>query len=1099
MTMEETLDERQRRIYERLKKAGDGPAAFFLDACRLMTIEPSLVTTTHLVGHCIREIESALRKLLVPLGRDPLQLTPNELVTEIDDVLAAAGVADHDPRAIRWRDIAQDKGGETQKAQIKMILSAVGIAHSDDIAVNWLRLAGTKKELGLRERAHRTGLSVRPLDEEFREFWSQIQSVFDAVLERFEARYLTYIEILKRLLTKDVPEKEDVKTLKEAIPRTVVTYRFFFEQLAAPGWFVRLRSEGFFTSPFPWYWPQAVYLRKIAPALPQEVLNVMLSVVTDGLWTHVEFATAAKELPPDLAARWARHEAAWIQPQRQLGWPLPQKYADVIIMLLHAGENDAAAELLQSVLSNPVGVETTSVFDEPPSRMEWHAVQHFMEQVVPPFVEHAPLLAFETFADLLASILEQGHDDLAGVYDGSTLWRESITRDRGLHVGRRNELVTAVRTSAVAAVRAEAASANDIVTRLRARKLAIFERLALFILSQFPAATADLVATELFSDPERLREDFDRGEFGLVVAAGFPHLATRDRDRIADLIRSGPDVNAFREGAEARGFTITDAHVRRYVLHWQTRFVERIIEHAPDELRERYASWKRELANVTATLEPAPATRTLDQLREMQPAEVITHFRTIELPQRLGHSRFDLGRDLERTVATAPVEFSRVAREACELEPYLIHWYFYGLSQAVNQQHDALDWSSIADLLEYVVAQPLEPAKAFENSWAAARKSAASLLDRAFAVDEPTVTREVAPRLWSVLTELLERDPGDEAVEVADSLAKTGSQAVTQAANSTRGEAFDAACRLALWMRQTDASALQPELTMLLDSILGPNGSLAIRAALGKNFLHILDLERTWITENLDRVLPRGDDQILGWCATWSGFLSRWRPSREEFEWLREHYGLAIRRLVPGAPEHSFVAQAIATHLMDEYWSGFLDLDDPLMKEFFALAAGRLRGHALWYVLRGFDELKETLPTDVRERITALWTWRVAAAADQDDRSDELSWYGFFFAIGRFDEDWSVETLRAVLALGVRVDHHEIIERLAVYSTKNADLAFECYRRLIALDEHRFLIDEASGRQIVQNALRSPVSAESARGFVNKLASEGQFHFADLV
>jgi hypothetical protein len=61
---EANLDERQQRI--------------FVDACRLMKIEPSLETTTHLVGHCIREIESALRDLLVPLGRDPQPPPPND-------------------------------------------------------------------------------------------------------------------------------------------------------------------------------------------------------------------------------------------------------------------------------------------------------------------------------------------------------------------------------------------------------------------------------------------------------------------------------------------------------------------------------------------------------------------------------------------------------------------------------------------------------------------------------------------------------------------------------------------------------------------------------------------------------------------------------------------------------------------------------------------------------------------------------------------------------------------------------------------------------------------------------------------------------------
>jgi hypothetical protein len=482
----------------------------------------------------------------------------------------------------------------------------------------------------------------------------------------------------------------------------------------------------------------------------------------------------------------------------------------------------------------------------------------------------------------------------------------------------------------------------------------------------------------------------------------------------------------------------------------------------------------------------------------MQAAEVVSYFRTIALPQRLDYSRHDLGRDLQQVVAAAPEEFSRIALEVRELEPYLIHWFLYGLNQAVTQKQDIV-WSSIVSLLEFVVSQHLEPTHLFENSWAAVRRSAASILDRALAMEEPSVPRELAPRLWGVLAELLAQDPGDEAVDITDSLAKTGGNAVLQAANSTRGEALDAACRLVLWARQTDACAFARELPALLESLLGVRDSLVTRAALGKNFLHLLDLERAWFDANVDRLLSRDDDHVRAWSAAWSGYLSRWSPSHEEFVRLREHYSLSIRRLVPRAPEHSFTAQAIAQHLMNEYWSGLLALDDPLLIEFFDVAPGRFRGHALWYVLRGVDEMKDALPNDVRERIAALWTWRVAAAATQEDRSDELSWYGYFFALGRFDQDWSVETLQSVLRLGVRVQHHETVDRLAVYSRTQPDLAFDCYKRLIALDEHRFLIDEASGREIVQNALQSPASQEDARIFVNSLGSEGQFQFADLV
>lgn len=1088
---EAELDARQQRIYQRLKKAGDGPAAFFLDACRLMSIQPPLETTTHIVGHCIREIESALRDLLVPLGRDPRQPESNKLLAEIRRVLVAASVPLDDPLAVRWQDIALAEGGENHKTEIRTILGAVGIAESEEVAVMWLRLAGTKKTPRMADRAHRSGLSTRPLDDEFRAFWSEVQFVLDAVLERFESRYLAYIEVLKRLLAKDVPNTEDVATLKNAIPRTVVTYRYFFERLEAPGWFKELRRKHFFEAPFPWYWPQAVYLRKIVRMLPQDVLNVMLSVRTDGFWTHVELATAARELPLPLMSEWARHEARWIDSQRQIGWHLAQKYGEIITALVRAGEIDTATELLRSLFSNPQQYESTSVFDEPPSRLDRMSAQHMTDKVVPTLIAQAPLVAFDAFAELLALVLHGGHDDLAGVYDGSTLWRESIGQDRGLHVGRRNDLVTAVRNSAIAAVRAGAATAADIVTRLKERKFAIFERLALFVLAHFPAEASDLVATELLSDFERLRDDFDRREFRMVVTAGFPHLTTADQRRVVELIESGPDVAEFRTRAEGRGYEITDAHVRRYVLQWQIRFTEVI--HEPEDLRERYAQWTKELAAVREILEPLPVTRTLEQLREMQATDVIAYFRTIALSERAEHSRFEAGHDLQQLVAAAPAAFSKVAMATRDLEPSLIRWFLYGLSQAVHQKQEQIAWPEVVGVLEFVVDQ------VGEGPWTAARKAAASLLERALSVDEPAVPSGLATRIWAVLVKLLANDPGDETVEVTNDLTKTGSKAAAQAFDSTRGDALDAAIRLVLWLHTTNTSALKDELRALLESLLTANASLVIRAAIGKNLLYVADVDESWYIDSLDRLLPSENDQVLPWCATWSGYLSCWRPGTAEFKRLRKHYHLAIQRLAPTATEHSHVAQVLAQHLMDQYWLGSIPLDDCLITEFFLVAPGRIRGQALWNILHKVDAAGAALPIDIGERIKALLTWRVAAAADQEERAHELSWCGYFFALRSFDEDWSVTTLQSVLQLGVRVEHREIVERLAVYSRTKPDLAFDCFQRMVKLDEHRFIADEESGREIVTNALASGGSREAALAFVNTLGSEGQFQFADLL
>lgn len=120
-------DPRQERIHKRLSIVGSGPAEFFYDACRLMATQPQFKSTTHLVSHLIREVESSVRAVLEPLRSD------------------------------------FENGGKSKedshKAEIKAILKSLGIPESDPIAELWLSFAGQSNERALHRRAHRDNLA----------------------------------------------------------------------------------------------------------------------------------------------------------------------------------------------------------------------------------------------------------------------------------------------------------------------------------------------------------------------------------------------------------------------------------------------------------------------------------------------------------------------------------------------------------------------------------------------------------------------------------------------------------------------------------------------------------------------------------------------------------------------------------------------------------------------------------------------------------------------------------------------------------------------------------------------------------------------------
>lgn len=91
-------DPRQERIHRRLLLIGPGPATFYKDACRLVPDDLLVESTTHLVAHLLREIESALRDVLEPIVR-------------VDDE--------------SW--IKEDLGQDTHKVKIRSI--QIGRAH----------------------------------------------------------------------------------------------------------------------------------------------------------------------------------------------------------------------------------------------------------------------------------------------------------------------------------------------------------------------------------------------------------------------------------------------------------------------------------------------------------------------------------------------------------------------------------------------------------------------------------------------------------------------------------------------------------------------------------------------------------------------------------------------------------------------------------------------------------------------------------------------------------------------------------------------------------------------------------------------------------
>ena len=260
------LSPRQTRIYGLLSRlVSDGAAEFFRDACSLMTEESPRITVTHQVAHALREVESALRAVL-----------------EVDD-------------------------SKDHREQIRSVLQALDVPSDDPDAEFWLGLSGKGNTRGLAARAHRAGLEApRPLDAEFREFFGEMESMLDRMLERFRDRYVDVFRRLDELLTMAMPRHQDAERLRQKFPANQVTRQYFFTRAPAI-WLRPLHRAEFFASPPPpqvnedqsvsfLRWPESEYLVRIVRDDPEGALAAALSIPRSDnsyvTWNLVEIALA---------------------------------------------------------------------------------------------------------------------------------------------------------------------------------------------------------------------------------------------------------------------------------------------------------------------------------------------------------------------------------------------------------------------------------------------------------------------------------------------------------------------------------------------------------------------------------------------------------------------------------------------------------------------------------------------------------------------------------------------------------------------------------------------------------------------------------------
>ncbi|MDF0555919.1 hypothetical protein [Kamptonema sp. UHCC 0994] len=1071
----------------------------------------------------MREIESALRDVLEPLAK-PVVSNPN--------LSKCPSCGDK---------FSQSNQAPSHKDEISAILQALGIPETETVAKTWLKLAGRQNEYGLHGRAHRNDLAPpRPLDERFKQFWSEIQTVLYIILDKFETRYSRVYILLNELLSKPEPTKDDLKNLRLNVPNSFVAMSYFFERLSFPGWIDKLRDKGFFKSPpdpevdtdtgriLFRQWPQSRYLARMASQEPAIVLEIALEILetrTKNVFVHNDLAEAALAMPPALAARWVEQEIEWLKKQDYLYFYLDKKLGKLVTYLTEKNQVNVALALIRELLAILPSSESSILLPEPNARLNDYEYSQILENHVPKLLEVAEECTFEMLCCLLDDAVR-----LSPSQDYSHNWRAAI-EDNPHEI--RERLISAVRDAAEQHLGKNPAAVCTLVPILESYEWTIFQRLALYLLYRFPNEAQNLIAERL-TNRDRFQNQGELYEYKLLLRDQFLHLIPEAQQVILDLIAGGPIDRPISEDQRTA-----------YKKHWQLNWLAILSDNLPTEWQQQYEQLVKEIG-CPQPLEPTKgiqvwqgpnSPKSTTELASMSMEELFAFLREWQPSGNLFEpSRNDLGCVLSIVIVQKSEGFLAHIEQFKQLDWEYMVWLLRGLQSSLSSRSEVQQkffWSQVFEFsfwmlsrLQDIRESSTEPGSGF-NQWSRICEAVIDLLRSGLTpIGNKEIPVEFRNQVWNILEPLTNDSkltPGFETYYHGSNASPTN-----DSVHTVRGKAMHAVIEYALWVkRYTQANENQekqikfsldkvPEVREVIERHLNPahDPSLVIRSVYGRCFSTLLlALDSGWTTKNQQKIFPTDDGLQELRKAAWEGYITSNDACVTLFTMLRKEYSHAIEQIGDAIQEwqnSSRADEALASHLLNLYWHGDLELSEPdkLLERFLAKASAQLSGEFMREIGERLRYGNFEIGVDLLQRLQRLWECRVSqvkSAKENNAQASDLKFFSWWFNSGKFDSNWALAQLKDVIRLVKDIDYdNHLLNHLVALAPLMPLSVVECLSLMV--DELRsgdgsLSYYQEDSRTILLTALQSgdKTSHTLAEDLINRLLARGIADFRDLL
>ncbi|WP_409882141.1 hypothetical protein [Nostoc sp. DedQUE07] len=1088
-----------------------------------MEMDNPFESTTHFVGHSLREIESSLRSVLKPI------LVPTESKNQ--------------------------SSNDNHKNEILGVLKTLEIPETSAVGKFWLKLPGRESEDGLHKRAHRNHLAPpRKIDENFESFWREINELLNVVLDKFETRASVIRENLDNLLKKSKPSGQDIDYLRLKTPNNAFALGYFFERLESPTWLKPLQKAGFFANPLGmetdaysgsvWFpaWPQSQYLIKVAFHEPETVLEIskqLFELGSNNFRIYEDLAQAALKMPPDIAALWVKQAIGWLKKKTDLFGHLPDTFGKLIVRLISIeNQTHIAIELASELLAFlPESLESLS-FRKPVIRFSEYYYDRILTEYVSVLAENQPHEVLTMLCELLNSYLNfSGLIQTNQIYeDHSYLWCPNIDSIERHYHGIKSILTDSILDVVKRISEADKNQVNNLLQKLQGYRWRIFDRIALHLIRQFPEQASEKIIERLTQrDRFQLLEKYFSysHEHARLLKEQFNNLPSEAQNQIFQWLAEGP-VDASEIEEDKRD---------SYIRHWQRDWLSIISDYLPLELKQLYDRLVQEIGppisldsvndrfsyTVRIGSGSPKSGAELAQMAQDNIDELFTYLREWQPSGDLGEkSRNGLALELaQQVIAPNPESFVNQIERFQELDSAFMEWLLRGLQQALKgsvSEQPLFSWQPVVNFCEWMQENLHEIRnKAISNGysdWSRIRDAIVELIASGLSANESNkIPLTLRNQVWKLLQSAID----DPRVTPGFTPQYEGSNysAYEASCNTVRGKAIRAVISYALWVRRdTNENAVSqdfndlPEVQQILEQHLDPqqDPSSAIRAVYGNEFPHLLNLASEWALNNVDRIFPESPELQWMFEAAWEGYIDN-DVFHAVFSVLKQKYDRALERsfvINPISRQQSEAGRVLCHHLLYLFLWKEVELteSDSLLKKFFANASADLRNEFMRQISHRLLYGNLQLNEELSQRLKELMEWRIAEANNStfpNEQASDLKYFSWWLASGRFDNQWAMAQLINVFKLLGTVhrasNFFETLENLA--PTFPQDVV-ECLSIIADSNQAReWFLSYPSGSYdgILRAVLQSQdeVAKSSAKDLINRLLSRSLGDYRNLL